>query len=220
MVEQGTIQDSWQPITRASPANHSVTNNNTLRENAKEWPPCSAHKLQHSNREKGWWTRNETFTLRSGARSLSTSDVSCDEVRQKYIHLEAGIRLRSPCIPPVNTVPRGGQIIVHSTCKHSTTWWSDHRAFHQSTQYDMAVRSSCIPPVITVPHGGQITVYSTGQHSTSWWSDHRAFHQSKQYHIPPNSDMDYGIFNVRTDVNACDCTREVYGLLKRVCTES
>ena len=23
---------------------------------------------------------------------------------------------------------------------------------------------------------------------------------------PPNYDMDYGIFNVRTDVNACDCT--------------
>ena len=25
-------------------------------------------------------------------------------------------------------------------------------------------------------------------------------------HNPLNSDMDYGIFNVRTDVNACDCT--------------
>ena len=27
------------------------------------------------------------------------------------------------------------------------------------------------------------------------------------FHNPPNSDMDYGIFNVHTDVNACDCTR-------------
>ena len=27
------------------------------------------------------------------------------------------------------------------------------------------------------------------------------------FYSPPNSDMDYGIFNVRTDVNACDCTR-------------
>ena len=27
------------------------------------------------------------------------------------------------------------------------------------------------------------------------------------FHNPPNSDMDYGIFNVRTDVNACNCTR-------------
>ena len=26
-------------------------------------------------------------------------------------------------------------------------------------------------------------------------------------HNTPNSDMDYGIFNVRTDVTACDCTR-------------
>ena len=30
-------------------------------------------------------------------------------------------------------------------------------------------------------------------------------------HIPPNSDMDYRIFNVHTDVNACDCTRGLYG---------
>ena len=27
------------------------------------------------------------------------------------------------------------------------------------------------------------------------------------FHNPPNSDMDCGIFNVRTYVNACDCTR-------------
>ena len=27
------------------------------------------------------------------------------------------------------------------------------------------------------------------------------------FHNPPNSDMDYGIFNVHTDINACDCTR-------------
>ena len=27
------------------------------------------------------------------------------------------------------------------------------------------------------------------------------------FHNPPNSDMDHGIFNVRKDVNACDCTR-------------
>ena len=27
------------------------------------------------------------------------------------------------------------------------------------------------------------------------------------FHNPPKSNMDYGIFNARTDVNACDCTR-------------
>ena len=40
------------------------------------------------------------------------------------------------------------------------------------------------------------------------------------FHNPPNSDMDYEVFNVRTDVNACDCARGVYGHRKRVCTES
>ena len=29
------------------------------------------------------------------------------------------------------------------------------------------------------------------------------------FHNPPNSDTDYGIINVRTDVNACDRTRGV-----------
>ena len=32
--------------------------------------------------------------------------------------------------------------------------------------------------------------------------------------------MDYGIFNVCTDVNACDLHTVVYGHRKRVCTES
>ena len=63
------------------------------------------------------------------------------------------------CILPVNTVPNGGQI-VHSASQHSTTWRSD-RALHQSTQYHMAVRS-CILPINTVPHGGQI-VHSQSQ---------------------------------------------------------
>ena len=29
-----------------------------------------------------------------------------------------------------------------------------------------------------------------------------------------------GIFNVRTDVSACDCTQGLYGHCKRACTES
>ena len=81
--------------------------------------------------------------------------------------------VRSSCIPPVNTVPHGSQIIVHSTSQHSTTWWSDHHAFHPPTQYHMVVRSSYIPPVNTVPHGGQIIVHSTSQHRTTWWLDRK-----------------------------------------------
>ena len=40
------------------------------------------------------------------------------------------------------------------------------------------------------------------------------------FHNPPNSDMDYRIFNVRTDVNACDCTWGCIDTKRRVCTES
>ena len=87
---------------------------------------------------------------------------------------------------------------MHSTSQHSTTRWSDQRAFHQPTQHHMVVRSSCIPPANTAPHGGQTIVHSTSQHtttrwsdyrastsqhSTTWWSDHRAFHQSTQHHM-------------------------------------
>ena len=61
-----------------------------------------------------------------------------------YIHLNSGIGLKS----------------LHSTNCYSTTWWSGHRAFHQSTQYHIAVRSSGIPPVNTLPHGGQIIAHS------------------------------------------------------------
>ena len=65
------------------------------------------------------------------------------------------------CIPPAVTVPHGGQIIAHSSSQHSTTWWSDHCAFHQLTQYHIVVGSSCIPQVNTVPHSGRIIVHST-----------------------------------------------------------
>ena len=87
--------------------------------------------------------------------------------------------VRSSCIPPVGLVPHGGQIIMHFTSQHCTTWWSDHQPFHQSTQHHVAV----IPPVSTVPHGGQI----------------ESFHPSTQYHlvvrvpgIPPVSTVPHG----------------------------
>ena len=39
-------------------------------------------------------------------------------------------------------------------------------------------------------------------------------------HNQPNSDTDYGIFNVRTDVNACDCTRREGGGVRTHVRES
>ena len=44
---------------------------------------------------------------------------------------------------------------MHFISQHGATWWSDHRAFHQSTQCHMVVRS-CIPLINTVSHGDQI----------------------------------------------------------------
>ena len=38
--------------------------------------------------------------------------------------------------------------------------------------------------------------------------------------FPPNSDTDYGIFNVRTNVYACDCTRGCTDTVRRVCAGS
>ena len=94
--------------------------------------------------------------------------------------------VRSSCIPPVNTVPHGGQIIVHSTSQHiatcdqiivhstnyhSASWWSDHCAFHQSTYCHM-IRSSCILPIITVQHGDQI-IGIPPFNSPTRWSDRK-----------------------------------------------
>ena len=113
---------------------------------------------------------------------MMMTDISCNH-ESDYSHLDAGIDLRSRCIPPVNTVPHSGQITMHSTCQHSTTQWSDHQAFHLTTQY----------------HSGQITMHSTCQHSTTLWSDHQSFQLSTQYRtvvrspgIPPVNTIAHG----------------------------
>ena len=40
------------------------------------------------------------------------------------------------------------------------------------------------------------------------------------FHNPSDSGMDYKIFNVHTDIDACDCTRGMYGRRRKDCTES
>ena len=102
-------------------------------------------------------------------------------------HLNAGFRLKSSCIPPANTVPHDGQIIVHSTGQHSITWKSDHRAFHQSTQYHMMVRSSCIPPVITVSHGNRIGSSQAKEHFRRYRIDRQTMVLSTTRHGLPYS---------------------------------
>ena len=55
-------------------------------------------------------------------------------------------------------------------------------------------KSSCLPWGKPAPTESRYTTYG-------------AYWMFKCFHNPPNSDLDYGIFNVRTDVNACDCVR-------------
>ena len=145
-----------------------------------------------------------------------TRCISCNQTRQiSHLIAESDSRLlcippdyqsaqcllvvRSWCIPPVNTVPHGDEILVHRTNQHSASWWSDLGASHQSTQCLMVVRSWCIPPVNTVPHGDEILVHPTNQHSASWWSDLGASHQSTQclmavrsWCIPPVNTVPHG----------------------------
>ena len=126
--------------------------------------------------------------------------------------------VRSTCIPPVNTAPHGGQINVHytssqinvhSTSQHSTTWWSDQRAFHQQHSATWwSDQRAFHQSTQHAPHGGQIivhstisqiNVHSTSQHSTTWWSDQRAFHQSTQYHMVVRSTCITPVNTVRSD---------------------
>ena len=82
-----------------------------------------------------------------------------------------GLELRGePSIPPVNTVPHGGQIEkagIRAQYKGSVPPVNTVQNYlvHQSIQYHMVVRSKevglraqykgSVPPVNTVPHGGQ-----------------------------------------------------------------
>ena len=157
---------SWLPITRAlQPIRTSqliihVKNPKSgcrgVFSQAKAW--------QQSNKLHRWWFTNKAFKKGDDTDSFMTKYQLQSSRRVNYLTAE----LRSPCIPPVTTVPRGDQITVHSTSQHSTTLWSDHRVFNQSPQYHVVIRSPCIPPVSTVPHCGQIIVYSTSHHSTTW----------------------------------------------------
>ena len=57
-----------------------------------------------------WWIPNKAFKRGNSARSRCGDYVhQLQSNEANYIHLEA-IRLKSSCIPPVNTVPQGGHI--------------------------------------------------------------------------------------------------------------
>ena len=63
---------------------------------------------------------------------------------------------------------------------------------------------NCIVPMGFIPWEIRVAFPGESQLQQSRATQPRVF---QYFHNPPNSDMDYGIFNVRTDVNACDCIR-------------
>ena len=66
----------------AASANQNVTIN-ILHEKKNEWPPFFfSRKVKHNNEAKGWRIPNKTLKINHGARSLTTTDISCDQRRQ------------------------------------------------------------------------------------------------------------------------------------------
>ena len=53
---------------------------------------------------------NNNFKVSNGARSLMTTDISCCQMKQITIICVAGVRLDSSCLPPLSTIPHGGDI--------------------------------------------------------------------------------------------------------------
>ena len=101
------------PITRALQSIRTSQLTFRARKKKSRGRPCLTQKLNNSSRAKDWLILNDTFTTSSGALSLMERDMSCNQMRQlSYIHTNAGFRVKSPRIPPVNTVLWSTQKLV------------------------------------------------------------------------------------------------------------
>jgi len=90
------IECSWLLSKQTAPlVNPYVTNSTFMASHLNDRLAETEQKLQHTN--NGSWT-------------LMMRNISCNKMWQYTMHyLNAGIRLRSLCFPPGNTVPHGGQ---------------------------------------------------------------------------------------------------------------
>ena len=78
---------------------------------------------------------------------------------------------------------------------------------------------NCIVPLGFLPRQIWVAFPRESKLQQSHYPIHSACWMFQCFLNPPNSDADYRIFNMCTDVNACNCTR-VCGHRKTVCTES
>ena len=66
---------------------------------------------------------------------------------------------------------------------------------------------NCIVPMEFLPWEIQVAFPGASQLRQSRYQTYGACWVFECFHNPPNSNMDHGIFNVHTDVHACNCVR-------------
>ena len=96
-----------------------------LKEKAKAQQQCE--RLVNSEKKlsnKFWYTFSDGERCRLQLNQANFFHFRAgNKSGHRAFHLSTQYHMvvRSSCIPPVNTVPHDGQIIVHFTCQHSTT---------------------------------------------------------------------------------------------------
>ena len=136
----------------------------------------------------------------------------------RLIHRErtAGIQSRKPCFIFIALYRLIGWL---RRCTDYLYWCCAECTGGCSTFYAFFFYS-CIVPMGFLPSEIRVAFPRESQPRQSRYQTYCACWVFQCFHNPSNSDIDYGIFNVHTDENTCDCTRGVYGYRKRVCTES
>ena len=140
------IELSGLPVIQAASANQRVQNSNP-RENPEEWPPYLAYMFKLGNTAKDRWIPNKTFEISIDPRSLMTTDVSGNRTRMRQItfNLNAGIRMKSSCIPPVITAPHGGRVESLWDCNYGRQGLGKRRTLYCPI-FDFPLENSCCFP--------------------------------------------------------------------------
>ena len=93
----------------AAPANQSITNDalcekpeECMTTKATVLSPQALKKKKRSNSVKDWWIPNKSLEVRSDTLSIITGEKY--ETQSDFIHLNAGIQLKSPCFLQAGTV--------------------------------------------------------------------------------------------------------------------
>ena len=76
-----TKENPWLPIIKAASANQNLTNNNPC-ENPKDWLPCFLTSWSIATEWMTVWLQTQPSKYVTGAHSLMTRDVSCNQMRQ------------------------------------------------------------------------------------------------------------------------------------------